>query len=413
MKIGIFIADSNGAFPVPASKGGAVSTLVEHLVKQNTIENKLELEIITYYNKKAYEMSLQYKNTHFIWIKRPIIIKLLDEILFTLMQRFFKNKKPSSFKSLFSLAWYVAKGSLIINKREYDKVVLENNIPMAWIIKLSKYTGDYYYHFHNVPRINAQCKVVFQNCSGFLCVSQYVADQIQSEESPIGPVPGEKIQILYNCVDTKLFIRKNTEEARVQVRKKYGIQQDKKIAIFVGRLTKEKGIDILLNAAKLLKRDNFSILIVGSYIQNLNIVDSYENNLHKLTQELKDKVVFTGYVDQKYIPILYNAADVAVLPSIWDEPAGLTMIEAMACGVPVITTKSGGIPEYVSDSAIVIQRDKDLLKNIAIEIDNLLADDDYARKMGKVGAERVRSLFSSKNYLNEFYHCILCGMRNK
>jgi glycosyltransferase involved in cell wall biosynthesis len=64
----------------------------------------------------------------------------------------------------------------------------------------------------------------------------------------------------------------------------------------------------------------------------------------------------------------------------WEEPAGLTMIEAMACGIPTITTCSGGIPEYVDDCAIVLERDERLVMNIAAQVDLLLADKDLYDK---------------------------------
>ena len=93
MNIAIFIADSNGAFPVPAVKGGAVATLVEHLVKEGNKDNDNKLTIFSYYDKNAFNISKKYSNTEFIWIKRPMIIKAFDRILFKGIQVLRKNKK--------------------------------------------------------------------------------------------------------------------------------------------------------------------------------------------------------------------------------------------------------------------------------------------------------------------------------
>ena len=69
MKIGILTADSNGCFPVPASKGGAVSTLIESLIRENSEKGLAELTIFSYYDEKAYKKSRKYSNVNFIWVK--------------------------------------------------------------------------------------------------------------------------------------------------------------------------------------------------------------------------------------------------------------------------------------------------------------------------------------------------------
>lgn len=69
--------------------------------------------------------------------------------------------------------------------------------------------------------------------------------------------------------------------------------------------------------------------------------------IRRLAESMKDRILFTGYINNEELPYMYNLANVAVLLSIWDEPAGLTMIEALSCGIPFISTYSGGIPEYI------------------------------------------------------------------
>ena len=76
------------------------------------------------------------------------------------------------------------------------------------------------------------------------------------------------------------------------------------------------------------------------------------------------------------------------------------MIEAMACGVKLITTRSGGIPEYVSNCAIVLERDDNLVKNIAINIDNILLDSNSFDDNN--GVCRINKMFSEQYYLEKF-----------
>ena len=398
MNIAIFIADSNGAFPVPAVKGGAVATLVEHLVKEGNKDNDNKLTIFSYYDKNAFNISKKYSNIEFIWIKRPMIIKAFDRILFKGIQVLRKNKKSISYATVFSLCWYILKCSIHLRKNNYDKVILENNIPIAWIIKLSRYTGDYYYHFHNIPRINAKCKDVFAKCKGMLCVSKFVASQIKSKENAIGPVREEQIKILYNCIDTEIFKIKDYDKCKKQIVKKYHLPVNKKIIVYVGRLSKEKGIDVLLQACKKLDREDYIVLIVGSFIQGVKAKDSYEDELLKLANDLKGKVYFTGYANQEDLPTIYAGSDVVVLPSMWDEPAGLTMVEAICCGANLITTKSGGIPEYITnDDAILLERNT-IDRYMTFYVDQILTQCRHSKK----NVDICNDKFSTMNYYREF-----------
>lgn len=400
MKIAIFIADSNGGYPVPASKGGAVSTLVEHLVSQNNKKNHVKMTIISMYDKKAEEMSRKYNNIEFIWVKSPRIIQLMDKFAYFTIRKLLKKKKTVSYRSLFSLIWYILIAKNVLGNNAYDKVILENNIPLAWIIKLSKYKGEYYYHFHNIPRINAKCKSVFEKCNGYLCVSDFVANEISTSRSPIGPISKDRICTLYNCIDTKLFKNKFLSKQQLEeLNKKYSLSTNDRIILFVGRLSEEKGADKILEALPYVNTPNVKLLIVGSLIYDTSIIDDYQMKLIELSKKVADEVVFTGFVNQEDLPALYSVAEIAVLPSMWDEPAGLTMIEAMACGSSVITTASGGIPEYVGTYATVLKKDENLVNNLAKSIDKLLSRSPCDNNGGVV---HINNSFSNELYLENF-----------
>lgn len=404
-RICLFVADSNGCFPVPASKGGAVSTLVELLATENNKKNICDMTIVSYYDKRAFELSKKYPNINFIWIKIPWIIKQIDYLLFWIITTFTRIK-AISFKSIGALLFYILKSSYLIRKQSYTTIVLEHNIPMTWIIRLSKYKGKYFHHLHNLPRTNAKCKKGLNKCSGFLCISQYMANYIMSNKSPISPIDSSRIKLLYNCIDTTLFkpIPKNDNLFK---KEDFGIPKNNKVIIFAGRITWEKGVDKVLEALNFIRYKNLDILIVGSSTTNRN-TDSYFKYINKLSNKYKNQIHYTGYIEHYNLPHLYNLADIAVLPSIWEEPAGLTMLEAMACGTPIITTSSGGIPEYVGDSAIVLNRDEKLPQEIARNIDILLSNEEKYNFYSQKGIERIRSMFSSENYIDKFCNIVCC-----
>ena len=405
-KILILQADSNGGYPVPAVKGGAVSTLVEHLVKENNDKQLIDLTVMSIYDEQA-ELLAQdkYPNIRFIWVKRSKMVKTLDWLVMSTVKTLFPNKKLLSYMSIATLLWYIWQASRVLKRVSYDKVVLQNNMPLAWAIRLSNYKGDFFYHLHNTPRTNAKCFSVFQKCKAYLCVSKAVGSEICNATNPIGPVSQDKIRVLYNCIDTNLFRRKIIDRAAWC--KRLGIKETERVVIFVGRLSEEKGIDQLLQAIDYIKVENVKVLIVGSLINNNNMKDSYQEEIKNMAKKHADKVSFTGYISQQELPDVYNLADISVLPSMWDEPAGLTMIESLACGTPVITTRSGGIPEYVGDGAVVLERVDNLPYEIANNIDSLLSDKELYYKYATKGLERVRSHFSSDGYVEMFVQAIL------
>ena len=364
------------------------------------------MTVISLYDSDAERISKKYPHINFIYIKPNKMICAMDKLLFWFVGHVLKKAKAASYKSIFSLLYFICKTSKILKKHTFGKVVLENNIPMAWIIHLSRYRGEYYYHFHNVPRINAKCKTVFNNCTGFLCVSNFVAGEIASKENAIGPQEKSKIKTLYNCIDTECFQPVHDIAMLQEVKKTYGIQDDEKVILFAGRLSKEKGIDKLLMALQYLKIDRYKVLIIGSYVHNADFKDEYQEYIHQLAAKYQDKVVFTGYISQEKLPLLYNIADVAVLPSMWDEPAGLTMIEALACGTPVITTFSGGIPEYVGGFGLLVKRDEHIVEKLSEKMNAVLCSDELAERIGREGVKHINAKWHTGVYLEHFLEAL-------
>ena len=217
MRILILTADSNGGYPVPAVKGGAVSTLIESLVEQNSKEKLVDFTVVSLYSKEAYKASKKYTNVDFCFVKIPGIIRIFDNLFFNLMGAF--KKKAISYKSVFSLLYYIFFSAVFLRKNSFEKVVLENNVPLSLVIRLSRYKGEYYYHFHNVPRIDAKCRSVFNKCTKYLCVSNYVASEITSPSSAIGAQDKKRVSVLYNCIDTGRFRKISGDDRLLYYRK--------------------------------------------------------------------------------------------------------------------------------------------------------------------------------------------------
>jgi len=163
----------------------------------------------------------------------------------------------------------------------------------------------------------------------------------------VGP---DRISVVPAGLDCERF---KPAEKNEQVAEKLGISKDLIRILFVGRLVPEKGIFDLLNAFSILLRNvqNVELLIVGSGSSSMQI------QISQLVENLKigGKVKFLGSIEYSNMPQIHNLADVFCLPSIptktWAEQFGYSMVEAMACGKPVVSTSTGSIPEVVKDRA--------------------------------------------------------------
>ena len=176
--------------------------------------------------------------------------------------------------------------------------------------------------------------------------------------------------------------------------------------IFTGRIIPEKGVLELLRSLNYLNDEKIKLIVVGSAKFAENSATSYEKEVQKEVERLGNQVVFTGYIPNTELYRYYQIADIAVVPSIWDEPAGLVVIEAMAAGKVVITTGSGGIKEYINDEvAIFVNRGEMLSKEIADAIQYLKEHPEVRKTMEKK-ANLLAQHYDMSQYLVNFENII-------
>lgn len=121
--------------------------------------------------------------------------------------------------------------------------------------------------------------------------------------------------------------------------------------VYAGRLTPDKGVHVLLRAFEQVRRSlpRSRLLVAGSSFFAGAPVTPYERQLRELAAPLADAVHFAGFLSPAELAQMYAHADAVVVPSIWAEPSGLVVLEAMACGTCVLASRVGGIPELVDD----------------------------------------------------------------
>ena len=198
-------------------------------------------------------------------------------------------------------------------------------------------------------------------------------------------VPGDRLRVIYNGIDTGIYSM-NGEASRSRAG----------LIMVANTDDRKKGVLHLLQALQLLRDDGVKLTIVddaerhSSYIEDVGPLPSYGSKLVRKLN-LDGMVQFTGRLTREELAVRYSAAQIAVVPSLY-EGFGLPAAEAMACGVPVISTTGGALPEVVGDAGILVPaRNADAL---AAAIKQLLNDRQAQQRMSEAGRKRVKEKFS-------------------
>lgn len=207
-------------------------------------------------------------------------------------------------------------------------------------------------------------------------------------------VDPERVQVILNGANVHRFGNVCDEEI-LSARRELEIPSSAPIIETVAALIPQKGVSDLLLAAKhvLAHRPDAIFLIVGD-----------GPLASTLQQQAKDLGIcsacrFTGL--RSDVHRLMALADVVAVPSVWEEPAGLVVIEAMAAGRPVVATRVGGIPEYMQDGTTGILVEPRNPEQLAHALLKLMDSPDLARLMGQAGRERASQRFSMDQWVAE------------
>lgn len=392
---------TSGFLPIPATKGGAVENLVVNLINENEKKHNLDFTIFSIYDEKAIEESKKYKYAKFIFLKVNSLAKILDKVVFFIAKNIFRKENSHSYRYIFQRLSFLNGISKQLKKNDYDKVLLENHptqyLCLKWRKNYIKYKNRYYYHCHNELPGTYGCNEIIKDTNTVLCVSDYIARNFKK----VTGISDKKLKVLRNGIDYDRFSKEVDDDTIKSLKEKYDIKNNEKVLLFTGRITWEKGVKELIESLKNLKYENYKLLILGSVLNDIKIKTTYQEEIEKLVEEMKEKVIFTGFVNYDEISNYYALADIAILPSVCEDAAPLTVIEALVSGLPIITTKSGGIPEYAKDgSAIVLEKDEALVDNLTIAIDKLLNDEEKIRDMSKKSKDVSKDLTLENFYIN-------------
>lgn len=198
-------------------------------------------------------------------------------------------------------------------------------------------------------------------------------------------IPSEKIEVIYPGVGKDFMPIKDYENIS-QIKRYFGISGN--YILYIGNLKPHKNLLKLIESYSLLPsdiRNEYQLIIGGKKDKNY---DSLSKEVNK--RGIKERVIFTDFIRDEDLPALYSGASLFVFLSLY-EGFGLPVLEAMACGVPVIVSNSTSIPEITEDAAILV--DPEDTGDIVKAISNILEDVALRNEMIPKGFERAR-LFS-------------------
>ncbi len=248
----------------------------------------------------------------------------------------------------------------------------------------------------------------YNTADGVIAVSNQMKDDVV-EAYGIHP---DKVTVIHNGIDPEFY--KPTFDTNLLL--ELGINPDVPFVLFVGRITRQKGISQLIEAAKYFNATCQIVLCAGAP-DTEEIAKESEDLIAQLKSQRDGVILISEMLPREKVKVLYSHARVFACPSLY-EPFGIINLEAMSCETPVVGSAVGGIPEIIieNETGYLIPlepvsrtnfnpKNPDAFqKNFAAKINQLLDDETLAVKMGKAGRERVLEKFSWQSIAKTTYN---------
>jgi glycosyltransferase involved in cell wall biosynthesis len=233
----------------------------------------------------------------------------------------------------------------------------------------------------NDPRIAARKHIVRSTSDLFLAVTERARQALLLEN-----VPGEQIVVQPMGVDRQVFRPLPRDEPLVN---KWSLPDGWSTILYCGRLLREKGLlDLILALVALAKT---ILVIVGEGPERTRLERAAQ------ARGISDRVRFVGGFEYIQMARVYSIADVFCLPSLstpyWQEQFGMVLVEAMACGVPVLSTATGSIPEVVGDAAVLVPAYA--VEQLREGIASLLEERERRDALAAAGLQRVAERYDA------------------
>ena len=390
MKIAIL---TSGILPLPAVQGGAVENLTDFYLEYN---NQHRLHNITIYSVWHPDVerhpALQSTVNHYVYIK-------VTGFWAKLKKKWYQHTHHEEYYH-YTIEFYLQEAIKDISRRSYDIILIENR--PAYALKLKEVSNaKLVYHLHN-EKLDSKSEKALDIYNAATCIIT-VSDYIKSRVLTINHYD-KKTTTVYNGIDLHAFSSCNHSINRNSI----GLQEDDFVMVFSGRVTAEKGIMQLIEAMTLLQDlPRIKLLVIGSsFYGNDDNENSFAKALREKAAHLSDRIIFTGFIPYAQMPNYLQIADIAVIPSVWDDPFPTTVLEAQAMGLPIISTRRGGIPEQITEeSAILLDTDEYFVDNLATAIRDLYQHPEKRKAFGQAGLLHSQ-YFNKERFAKDFFNSL-------
>ncbi|MED4909759.1 glycosyltransferase family 4 protein [Brevibacillus centrosporus] len=233
-------------------------------------------------------------------------------------------------------------------------------------------------------------------------ISDYVGRVIHS----LYPEAEGKLRTIYSGVSLQTFVPWEKSQQARQVRQELRAMHNlgnRQVILFVGRLTPKKGADILVRAMNELhsQHSNIALVLVGGSWYGVDKISDYVAYVRSLADRSPIPVITTGFVNAEQIHHWFWAGDIFVCPSQWEEPLARVHYEAMAAGLPFVTTKRGGNAEVIIGGNGLLVEEPENPQSFATQLSKLLSSRELQRRMGGVGRQLAEERFTWERVARE------------
>ncbi|MBB3070074.1 spore coat protein SA [Paenibacillus baekrokdamisoli] len=287
------------------------------------------------------------------------------------------------------------------NNSEYYNIIHIFNrpkliLPVRKVAPSSRIILNMHNDMFNPAKIHrSEGTAVVEQTERIITISNYIGSAI----CDFFPQASTKLKTIYSGVDLARFApwveSSSALEARESIRSQYNLGS-KKIILFVGRLSRNKGPHVLVRAMSELKHSDAVLVIVGGAWFSDNTISDYVAYVRALAERAPIPVLTTGYVNAHDVHRWFCAGDIFVCTSIWQEPLARVHYEAMAAGLPFLTTARGGNPEIVKNNNGLLISNPENPSEYAQNLNTMLSDLNQMRQMGINGRRLAEQHFTWK-----------------
>lgn len=383
---------SAGILPIPDVKGGAVERLISMLIEVNEYKHIFDITIITCPDEKAIKEQHLYKYTKFVNLKSfdiNYINKLINKIKWHISHYFnidcywlnFINSPINRF--------------IFKNRNKFDLFIGEC-AGTSFCNTASRFIGNkkFVAHLH----ANILASSIYEKTYGnIISVSHFIMNQYRKNSS----LPTERTDTVFNGIATDKFNKKLNDLEKDKIRKDLGLEKDDFVIIFCGRIVKEKGLKELICAIKEIENLKIKLLILGSSNFGLGNFGSYPQEIKEIVSHNRDRIIFTGFINNNDLYKYHQIADIGVVPSIYNDPCPLSLFELITSGLPTIATNAGGMPEIGTNETTIFVSKENIITELKENIIRLYNDKPLREKMS-ISAKKRSLYFNKERFYDDF-----------